>query len=156
MRKTSFKQIMIKEMATKMCLGFTKKDKVWLVRITLFITFISLFIFFYGCNTSMEDWENELNENIKNTIQERKVFKKFYEQGRTEHDSNLRNSLHYTNDLKNIQKRDYDRVWPSKIVIINPNNTNESYGTKTKHDTQDRFKTWFQEISDPENDINGK
>ena len=147
---------MIKERVPKMLLGYTKNDKVWLVRITLFVIFVSLFILFYGYNTTIEDLENSYNEGMRKTIDERKVFKKFYEQGRTEHDSKFNEKFHITNDMPNNQKNHKDLLWPPKIIIAEPKYINELHQRNNRHEAQKIFKSWLEKISNPEIDINGK
>ena len=97
--------MIIKEILSKMLLGYTKNDKIWLVRITLFVIFVSLFILFYGYNTRVEDWENNYDENLQKTIDERKVFKKFYEQGRAEYDSKFSGNSYNMKDIKKKPKK---------------------------------------------------
>ena len=147
---------MIKEIVPKMLLGYTKNDKVWLVRITLFVIFVSLFILFYGYNTTIEDLENNYNENMRKTIDERKVFKKFYEQGRAEHVSKFSGNLHNTNDMLDNKKNDAYTLWPLKIIIAEPKYINELYQRNNRHEAQNIFKSWLEKISNPEIDINGK
>ena len=148
--------MIIKEILSKMLLGYTKNDKIWLVRITLFVIFVSLFILFYGYNTRVEDWENNYNENLRKTIDERKVFKKFYERGRAEYDSKFSGNSYNTKDIKKNQKNSANLSWPSRIIIVHPNYINELYQRNNQHDVQKMFKTWFEEILNPEIDINGK
>ena len=148
--------MIIKEILSKMLQGYTKNDKIWLVRITLFVIFVSLFILFYGYNTRVEDWERNYNENLRKTIDERKVFKKFYEQGRAEYDSKFSGNSYNTKDIKKNQKNDANLSWPSRIIIADPKYINELYRRNNQHNAQKVFKSWYAEISNPEIEIDGK
>ena len=156
---------MIKEIASKLSLGFTKNDKVWMVRITSLVLLVSLFILFYGYNTSLEDWENNYSKSFRNTIEERKVFKKFFEQGRTENDLKFKDNVYGTDDIEFSRKRNLNHPWPLDIEIINSMLSEEAkrgedVNSKTivgkKYEAKERFKSWLDQISDPEKDISSK
>ena len=156
---------MIKEMAPKLSLGFTKNDKLWIVRITSLVLLVSLFILFYGYNTSLEDWENNYSKSFRNTIEERKVFKKFFEQGKTENELKFKYSDYATEDYENRRKLNLNYPWPLDINVMKSlssveANEKEDVNGKNimdnKNKARERFKSWLDQISDPEKDINSK
>ena len=156
---------MIKEIASKLSLGFTKNDKVWMVRITSLVLLVSLFILFYGYNTNLEDWENSYSKSIRNTIEERKVFKKLFEQGKTENELKFKDNGYATDDIENSIERSLNHPWPLDIKIINSISSGEAYEKEdihgknimgNKYKARERFKSWLEQISDPEKDINSK
>ena len=154
---------MIEAMISKMLLGFTKNDKIWILRITVFVVIVSLFILFYGYNTTMDDWENSYNENMKKTNEERKVFKKLFEQGWEEHDIRLKSNSYDKNNRIYKNNQNSDHQWPTDIVIVDssfiaePNEGAKSTaGMKNRADKRHIFRKWAETMSNIKTDVNGK
>ena len=127
------------------------------------ILLVSLFILFYGYNTSIDDLEISYNENMRKSIEERKVFKKLFEQGWAEHDTRIKFRSTSKNDRINSNKPNSVHQWPNDIVIIDssliakPNeNTKSPVGVKKGIDKREMLRKWVETMSNLETDVNGK
>ena len=149
-------------MFSKMLIGFTKHDKVWLTRITVLVTIISILVLFYGYSTNYEYWEDIYNPNERQNMEERKVFKRFLEPEYLDHTFPKNRADIMMNKFKDIEGGLY-KSWPSNIIIQEEPHLLGQYvfqGKSTRDEAnlnaQEALSNWFKWISDPTLDIDGK
>ena len=93
------------------------------------------------------------------------MFKKSFEQGKTEHELKFKDNGYAAEDIDISRKRDLNHLWPLDIKILNSMvsekaNIGEDINSKDimgkKYKARERFRSWLDQISDPGKDVNSK
>ena len=143
------------KMKSKVLIGFNKHDRSWLIRITSFVIVISILILIYGYCDDYAYWKYKYeNDESKIHSEERKVFKRFleqqYEDLESKNEEILRKPFHHKLE---------DFSWPSAIIIKSGLSNQQHVKEVNKNKGNDASKLlngWFDSMSDPGKDVNGK
>ena len=143
------------KMKSKVLIGFNKHDRSWLIRITSFVIVISILILIYGYCDDYLYWEYKYDKDkSKIYSDERKVFKRFleqqYEDLESKNEEILRKPFHHKLE---------DSLWPSTIIIKSELSNQQHVKEVNKNKGNDASKLlngWFDSMSDPGKDVNGK
>ena len=143
------------KMKSKVLIGFNKHDRSWLIRITSFVIVISILILIYGYCDDYSYWEYKYDKDeSKINSEERKVFKRFLEQQYEDLESKNEEILR-----KPFHHKPKDFLWPSTIIIKSGLSNQEHVKEVNKNKGNDASKLlngWFDSMSDPGKDVNGK
>ena len=143
------------KMKSKVLIGFNKHDRIWLIRITSFVVVISILLLIYGYYADYAYWEYKYEkDNTKIFSEERKVFKRFFEEQYEELIG--RNQEILRTPFKNKPKH---FLWPSTIIIKSGLSNQELVKELNQNKGNDASKllnSWFDSMCDPGKDVNGK
>ena len=142
-------------MISKLFLGFTKHDRLWLTRITLCALLFSMLILFFGYYGDISIY----NENTRKSMVERKVFKRFLDQDYGEYNTVFGNKIDVINKYfdKKVVDNDHSE-WASSIMINEDSsveNAIKNEASNIEKNVQQKLMNWFQLMGDKEIDVNG-